>query len=652
MQSTLHEPSHNRSPFRHISTMTLDIDSEPTHTPPHDDTNEQEHEDDEEEITSKVDDEITSKVEEEDALALLARSKARITEVEAGRPLEEGNEPDGKEEVCEGEMETLTPSESETNETPAVHNQHSEFMSPPPVEVQSPARTVHLKAKPSNLAEEAAALLAMSKARLMNGETSQDGARSSSSGAVGVEVVRKQSMMIKPLEDDEVIESSSEEEEEVEGEEEVEVEHLDGTDEFETRVSEKSSRGDKDLQQVGADVSMNGHKAQDVVDQSLSNSEEDEEEDEIDDEAIQSQARAYAAAMLTVANVSESHNKRSTHREDDTIKKSSQGEQMEDVKSFVDTKYLNNLDALPPHLINALLHEEAMFAAEKAALEGKDRHVFDLKQASDLSSELQRQKEEAAKKSSSSRDYSFVTGIRKWVKKQRLLLQHIRLEQQRAEQNRKLNQARQEEAKSRRIRGGGPTSPLDLNIPRIPPAPSSYPYILTQDIFKALHHSLPASLLYSQWNRIYCLAQHGDAFEVFMRLSEKVEKTVLIVKSTKGDIFGGFVDNAWKRKGNDQFYGGGQSLLFRLDDDELNNRQTLHIYKWTGVNRYIQLCDVTRKKIAMGGGGSNFGLCIEDDFRRGSTHTCETFGNEPLCSGDGTFDVLDLEIWGFGGVSF
>jgi hypothetical protein len=47
--------------------------------------------------------------------------------------------------------------------------------------------------------------------------------------------------------------------------------------------------------------------------------------------------------------------------------------------------------------------------------------------------------------------------------------------------------------------------------------------------------------------------------------------------------------------------------------------------------------------IAFGGGGDegDFGLCVEDDFRRGSTGRCETFGNEPLCSQD-QFGVLWL----------
>ena len=430
--------------------MTFENDPEPTNTPLHDDNDDEDGDEDEEDSNTKEDDDdddddipvpvqedsnIHEEEEEEDALALLARSKARMTEVETERKLDEvrahemamnenddvtddvtGNENEEDEDVSEEVSEEKTeeaavtdklaslpkPTKQETiSNTPTDHHLNSvpnqEVTSPAAVAAARTLPLVHLKAKPSNLAEEAAALLAMSKARLMNGETSNnDGAHSSSVGAAaGVEVVKKQSMMIKPLEDDEVIESSSEEEEEEEEEgeeeleeEEVEEKHLEGTEDFETRVSEKSNRGEKDSHPAGADVTMNGHKAKDVVDQNLSNSEEEEEEEEVDDEAIQSQARAYAAAMLTVANVSESHNRRSTHREDDKIKNSVQEEQMEDVKSFVDTKYLNNLDALPPHLINALLHEEAMFAAEKAALEGKDRHVFDLKQASDLSSEV------------------------------------------------------------------------------------------------------------------------------------------------------------------------------------------------------------------------------------------------------------------------
>jgi hypothetical protein len=98
-----------------------------------------------------------------------------------------------------------------------------------------------------------------------------------------------------------------------------------------------------------------------------------------------------------------------------------------------------------------------------------------------------------------------------------------------------------------------------------------------------------------------------------------------------------------------EFYGTGQAFLFRfVEEEEEEQWQRVVVYKWSGVNRYIQLCDAGRRIIAFGGGGDEgvFGLCIEDDFRRGTTGQCETFQNEPLCE-EGYFDVLDLEVWGF-----
>jgi len=103
-------------------------------------------------------------------------------------------------------------------------------------------------------------------------------------------------------------------------------------------------------------------------------------------------------------------------------------------------------------------------------------------------------------------------------------------------------------------------------------------------------------------------------------------------------------------------------------------QQRVNIYRWTGANQYFQLCDIQRGRIAMGGGGeeSDFGICFEDDFSRGSSGPCDTFGNwRPLamsssstCSitsksqrgrnaalGGGctstSFDLMDFEVYGF-----
>mmetsp|Transcript_713 Transcript_713/g.949 ORF Transcript_713/g.949 Transcript_713/m.949 type:complete len:92 (-) Transcript_713:35-310(-) len=84
------------------------------------------------------------------------------------------------------------------------------------------------------------------------------------------------------------------------------------------------------------------------------------------------------------------------------------------------------------------------------------------------------------------------------------------------------------------------------------------------------------------------------------------------------------------------------------DVSKLEDDNEVVIYKWSGANRYIQLCDAYKRTVAFGGGGDDgdFGLCIEDDFRRGTTGHCSTFENDALCE-EGYFDVVDLEVWGF-----
>lgn len=182
-----------------------------------------------------------------------------------------------------------------------------------------------------------------------------------------------------------------------------------------------------------------------------------------------------------------------------------------------------------------------------------------------------------------------------------------------------------------------------------PQGETSYtPPILTKTQMKSLIESggLPPSLNYCKWKRLYSLARDGDSFETFLRLVEGHDRTVLVVKSTLNELFGGYADTRWEARGMhrqaNEFYGSAQACLFRFVQDDVT------IYKWSGANRYIQLCDAAKRTVAFGGGGDEgvFGLCVEEDFRRGTTGHCSTFENEQLCE-DGYFDVVDVEVWGF-----
>jgi hypothetical protein len=141
----------------------------------------------------------------------------------------------------------------------------------------------------------------------------------------------------------------------------------------------------------------------------------------------------------------------------------------------------------------------------------------------------------------------------------------------------------------------------------------------------------------------------------------------MVVRTSTNEVLGGFADEVWEHPavGGTAYHGGPTSLLFSfaktknagLSSSEASSQGTsssdteekdINVYKWTGANRYIQLCDVQHKMLAFGGGGDDgaFGLAVAQEFQHGSSGPCATFDNEPL-SASGNFDICDLEIFGF-----
>lgn len=169
---------------------------------------------------------------------------------------------------------------------------------------------------------------------------------------------------------------------------------------------------------------------------------------------------------------------------------------------------------------------------------------------------------------------------------------------------------------------------------------SDFPSLLTQAQRQVLaRNALPVSIKGRSWKRLYSLERDGDAFEMFLKKVQNDDFTLLVLKTTDGHVFGGFADRVWERQ--ESYFGAGQAFLFSVNDDD-----AVSVYHWTGANRMVQHVGGDKRRFAMGGGGSGFGLCVEDNFRQGSTSNCETFENEALCPGD-SFRVLSFEVYGF-----
>jgi hypothetical protein len=201
---------------------------------------------------------------------------------------------------------------------------------------------------------------------------------------------------------------------------------------------------------------------------------------------------------------------------------------------------------------------------------------------------------------------------------------------------------------------------------------SSSPFILTPEQMQQIAlHVLPPTISSCRWKRLYSLARDGDSFEACLRKVQDIPRTLLVLRTTRGAVLGGYADAPWNTQSQGNYYGSALACLFSVEVPTMTTttmakttptteRQQqhppqqqqppplLHVYKWSGANRYIQLCDVAHKMLAFGGGGreGSFGLSVEADFQVGSTGPCDTFQNAPLCEEE-NFGILDLEFWGF-----
>ena len=85
------------------------------------------------------------------------------------------------------------------------------------------------------------------------------------------------------------------------------------------------------------------------------------------------------------------------------------------------------------------------------------------------------------------------------------------------------------------------------------------------------------------------------------------------------------------------FFGTGESFLFKVKGQDVS------VYNSSFRNDLY--CFADEDGFGMGS-DNHYGLFIDKSLRKGSTHTCQTYLNEPLSS-ESHFKVKNLEIWGF-----
>lgn len=192
--------------------------------------------------------------------------------------------------------------------------------------------------------------------------------------------------------------------------------------------------------------------------------------------------------------------------------------------------------------------------------------------------------------------------------------------------------------------------------------------VLNETIANFIRPHLPAlTRLPRTWTLLYSLDQHGISLNtLYSRCEPKLPSTpgatkgaLVVIKDARDAIFGVWMgDGLWLERGG--YYGSGESFLWRYHrssskEDGLEDG-TLDVYKWTGRNDYVALCEPGF--ISFGGGDGHYGLYLDASLLDGSSAPCPTFDNPVLCSRvdvgsvgvkkDVSFECVGLEVWGVG----
>ncbi|OAX36056.1 TLD-domain-containing protein [Rhizopogon vinicolor AM-OR11-026] len=195
--------------------------------------------------------------------------------------------------------------------------------------------------------------------------------------------------------------------------------------------------------------------------------------------------------------------------------------------------------------------------------------------------------------------------------------------------------------------------------------------VLSEDIANLIRPHLPAlTRLPRTWTLLYSLDQHGISLNtLYSRCEPKVPSApgatkgaLVVVRDARDAIFGAWMgDGLWLERAG--YYGSGESFLWKYhphpsskDAEDGFEEDTLDVYKWTGRNDYVALCEPGF--ISFGGGDGHYGLYLDASLLDGSSAPCPTFDNPVLCSRvdgggrgskkDVSFECVGLEVWGVG----
>jgi len=144
--------------------------------------------------------------------------------------------------------------------------------------------------------------------------------------------------------------------------------------------------------------------------------------------------------------------------------------------------------------------------------------------------------------------------------------------------------------------------------------------------------------LRKEWRFLYSSEKHSKNWEEFFSRIELQGPTIVVIKSTDGNMFGMFTSTSWAHcEGG--WIGNGDSFIFAI-------KPKMAVFYSTGKDDNILHCS-SDNGLAMGGRIGRFGISLSSSLESGTYHEdIDTFDLPALLPEE--FSVEHVEVWGLG----
>ncbi|RDL33828.1 Uncharacterized protein BP5553_08196 [Venustampulla echinocandica] len=229
--------------------------------------------------------------------------------------------------------------------------------------------------------------------------------------------------------------------------------------------------------------------------------------------------------------------------------------------------------------------------------------------------------------------------------------------------------------------------------------------LLSKELAEEIRLLVPPRLqLCEEWKLVYSLEEDGVSLGTLYSKCDKLSGLrngfVLVVKDADGGLFGAYLTE--RPHPSPHYFGTGECFLWRAsflspasfssaltppqsDATSLQSSSTIassssasippvsntpnslfppppspllptgastperirfKAFPYSGVNDYLIFCETGF--LSIGGGDGRYGLWLDDNFEKGISSSCPTFGNEPLSEEGEKFEIVGVELWSIG----